>query len=607
MIKIIYTTFFVLIGISSFAQDGFNWREPNDEELAVQFYQKGEFEKAIELFKDLTAKNKNLHLYDYYVESLIQTNALNDAEKYIKNVIKDNEEPRYKVDLASVYIKQNDKKNAEKQFDEIENNLLSNEVSIQTAASALNRKGFNDKAISIYQKGRKLLDDKYVFSNDLAELFGADGNIEEMTLEYLKYLLRNPLQDDIVKTAFAKYAEDEANYNVIKEVILKEIQAAPNSELHIDLLSWLFISKKEFMAAYVQLKSLDKRNNESGKRLVDLAAVSKQNRDYRVAKQCYNYVKSLGERSPYYYQAYLGELDMQYLQITELGDYNNEEVISLKNAYLDFVKNAYAPFREKYKAYLKLAEIEAVYLDELDEAIAHLEQLENSPQVPLNYRGEAKIALGNYYLLKGDVWEASLKYSQVEKLFKDNPLGHKAKFLNAKLSFYRGEFEWSKAQLDILKGSTSELIANDALQLSMLITDNWGLDTISTPLQLYANADKFLFMNKLNEAELTLDTINQFFPNHSLDDEILLTKARIETKRKNYQKAVEYYEQVYTKFASDILADDALYEAANILQYKLLDNVKAKDVLEKLILEYKSSVYSVDAAKRYRLLRDEGI
>ena len=89
-------------------------------------------------------------------------------------------------------------------------------------------------------------------------------------------------------------------------------------------------------------------------------------------------------------------------------------------------------------------------------------------------------------------------YSQVEKDFKHEVIGQEAKFKKIKIDYYTGKFNWAQAQLNILKQSTSKLIANNAMELSLLISDNLNLDTTQLTLQIYANAELLIFQNKYN-------------------------------------------------------------------------------------------------------------
>lgn len=582
------------------------WIEKSDEELAIQFYQEGSYEKALELFEDLMKKGERPHLNDYYFNCLVKLEDYDTAEKFLKKEIKKSSNPYVlQVDLGYVYTISGQEKQGEKVFEEILENLPSNEVSVQSIASAFERRSMDAYSLKTYEVGRKKSGTDFLFAKQLAGLYGDQGSIDKMVDEYLIYATYNPGVVDEVKGALAGHIENDEKYEVIKNALLQKVQSSPDNPLYTDMLSWAFVSKKEFFAAYVQLKALDKRKKENGTRVFDLARVCVQNRAYRVAEQCYEYLIGLGQMSPYFYQAKLGAINMKYIRITETGEYTQEELLEIEQDYKSFVDDRYIPYGEKFRGYLRLAEIQALYLNNLDDAIYNLQGLVDKPQTPQTVKGRAKLALGDYLLMRGDIWDAKLKYWQVEKDFKDHPLGHKAKFMKGKISFYTGEFEMASSMLDVLKGSTTELIANDALQLSMLIQDNLGLDTTKTPLELFARADKFLFMNRLDAAELSLDTILKFFPRHSLEDDIYLAKGDIMTKRRAYEEALSFYEKVYTSFSYDLLADDALYRAANIYQHRLGDDKKAYLVLEKLVLEHQGSVFSVDARQRYRELREK--
>jgi TolA-binding protein len=198
-----------------------------------------------------------------------------------------------------------------------------------------------------------------------------------------------------------------------------------------------------------------------------------------------------------------------------------------------------------------------------------------------------------------------LLYSQVEKEFKHDELGDKAKFRNARLSYYIGDFKWAQAQLDVLKGSTSKLIANDAMHLSLLITDNTTIDTNEVPLQIYARAELLAFQNKLNEATLTFDTINTYFPGHSLADDILMSKARIFEKKQDFENALKLYEELLAAFSDDIYADDALFRIAEIYQTVFNNTDKAKELYQKMLTEYPGSIFVVESRKRIRQIRGD--
>jgi tetratricopeptide (TPR) repeat protein len=254
---------------------------------------------------------------------------------------------------------------------------------------------------------------------------------------------------------------------------------------------------------------------------------------------------------------------------------------------------------------LNLAHLQAFYLGETDAAITLLLQAISIPNVLLTIQAECKLELADIYLFSDEQWEATLLYSQVEKTFKNEPLGHEAKFRNAKLSFYIGEFGWAKAQLDVLKAATSKLIANDAMELSLLISDNIDMDSSYVALGFYSKADLMVYRNKTDEALAILDSVQMVALWHPLHDEVLFKKGEIMLKQGKFADADSLFAKVTEMYPQDILADNALMKRAEIYQYQYQDVPKAMELYEKIMFDYPGSLFVVEARKRYRELRGD--
>jgi tetratricopeptide (TPR) repeat protein len=212
--------------------------------------------------------------------------------------------------------------------------------------------------------------------------------------------------------------------------------------------------------------------------------------------------------------------------------------------------------------------------------------------------------LADIYVMEDKVWDAILTYSQVDSEYKQSPIGAEAKFRRAKISYYQGDFEWAQAQLDVLKASTSKLIANNAMQLSLLITDNLGLDTSEAAMQLFSKSELLEQQNKWQECHTLLDSLSNTYKSHTLIDEVIFKKAKIYEKEKKYEQASVQYQKVAQDFSFDILADDALYSRAILLEEKLNNKELAQELYEKILLDHPDSIYTVDARKRYRKLTE---
>ena len=229
------------------------------------------------------------------------------------------------------------------------------------------------------------------------------------------------------------------------------------------------------------------------------------------------------------------------------------------------------------------------------------------PGLPPSTIAPAKLELGDIYILTGEVWEAALIYGQVEKQFANEPPGQEAKFKNARLSFFQGDLMWAKAQLDVLKASTSQLYANDALNLRLLISDNLQNETDTNALRIYARADMLLFMNQPDKALITLDSINKLFPSNSLADDILMARAKVYLKKNNLQAVSAELQKIIDDYAFDLWADDAVFMLADLYETSLKNPVKARELYQKIITDFPGSLYVVEARKRFRLLRGDKI
>jgi len=202
---------------------------------------------------------------------------------------------------------------------------------------------------------------------------------------------------------------------------------------------------------------------------------------------------------------------------------------------------------------------------------------------------------------------ALIYYTQVQNDLKNHTIGQTARFKIAQTSYFKGDFDWAQSQLKVLKNSTAQLIANDALDLNLLITDNVVKDSLKIALKKYAVADLLAFQNKDSQAIDTLQIVLNNFKGHPIEDETLFKQAKLFEKINEFTKAENNYLQIITINKDDILADDAVYSIAELYLNKLNSIEKAKEYFQKIIFDYPSSIYLVDARKKYRKLRGDEI
>lgn len=598
--------FFVILFCST--QIVFSQKSSTDSQLAYQYYQDKEYEKAATLYEKLYEKSRSRIYFRYYLKCLTELKDFRTAERVVKRQIRRNKDNMaYYVELGYLYKLQKEKNKSQKTYEEAIENVRNDKFAIIQLANAFLSKHEYNYAENVYLKGQKTIPD-YQFYLELANVYAYTRNFEKMIDQYLNVLAKNPENMETVQGRLQYYVVNDKD-NTIREILrkqlLKRIQSRNNRIVHTaygELIIWLFIQEKKFKPAFFQVKALDKRNNEDGNRVLNLAKIALKNHAYDVALDACQYVIDKGRDGKYYLTARLAILDVYYQKVLSNEITTKEQIAELEKSYLKAI-DEFGRTEQTVKIIKDLAHLQAFYLDKPQQAIALLESVLELTRIQPVTLAECKLELGDILLLTGEIWDATIIYAQVEKKHKNSPIGHEAKFKKAKLAFFTGDFQWAQAQLDILKASTSKLIANDACDLSLLIRDNTALDTTETALQQYANAQLLMLQNKDSLAILTLDSIMNLYKNHTLGDEVLMKKAEIAQKRGNYTKAIGYLEKLVAAYPADILADDALFKMAEIYEFHIRDNEKAMEKYKEIITKYQASIHLVEARKRFRRLR----
>lgn len=580
-----------------------------DEQLAQQFYQNKEFDKALEYYEKLYNKKSPQLFYTPYLNCLLETKDFKKAEKIAKKQIKQNPESlNFVVDLGTVYIRSEEPDKAKSTWEQAIKSIKFDDQ-VFAVANAFIAIQQNDYAIAAYLKGRKISRNNYPYSFELATIYNTKGDKIGMINELLSALEINDsyLQSvqNALQTSFGNDADPKQN-ELLKTELLKRIAKSPDKTILSELLIWMQIQQKDWEGAFIQGKALDKRKKEEGNRMMGLGQLFTQSEAYDVAIKAYQYIISKGPDVYYYTNARIELLNVYYQKVVSKGNYTPADLIELEKNY-NTTLSELGKSASTVPLLKNLAHLQAFYLNKTTEAIALLEETIAMPQLEIHLQAECKLELADILLMTGDIWEASLRYSQVEKTFKHDEIGQEAKFRVAKISYYTGDFKWAQAQLDVLKGATAKLIANDAMDLSLLISDALAIDTNEAPLMIFARADLLAFQNKDEQAKLTLDSINTLYPNHALADDILYKKAQIELKHAKYTEAAALYENILKNYGEDILGDDALFKLADLNENQFKNSDKAKELYQQLLEKYPGSLYVVEARKRFRRLRGDSI
>jgi len=492
---------------------------------------------------------------------------------------------------------------AESVYKEILKGLPPDEAQISNIANQLYQAGNTDYAIKVFLQGRSTLHNEQLFTMPLISMYRFRREKMLMAGEYLNMLITNPDYLYQAQNNLASQFDGPADYEVFKGLLLEKIQKNPQALVFIQLLTWQYLQQKEYELALNQVIALSKRQKDNGEQVYQLCQTLIGDEEYDAAIRGYNFIISKGKEQEYYIPSRIELLNTKNLKVTS-GKYQQQDLISLEKDYQDllaeFGRNSSTAF-----AMQKLARLQAFKLYKTAEAEKLLEQAVQVQGIQSKLLADCKMDLGDIYLLNNQPWEATLLYSQVEKAFPNTNTAQEAKYRNARLAYFTGDFNWAKAQLDVLKAATSQLIANDALNLSLLITDNTTFDTTGNALKMYARADFLIYKEQTDRALITLDSINRVYPGNTLADDILMAKARIFIQQKQYAAAIIPLQKILNEHPNELWADDAVFMMADLYENHLNNQPKAQTLYQKIITDYPSSLWINQARKKFRALRGD--
>jgi predicted Zn-dependent protease len=575
------------------------------EKLALSYFSSGEYAKAKEIYEELLKKNRfSASYYENYLMCLVNLEEYKEALKFTQktsSMFPDNSNTR--IDYIWILEKNGDKKRAIKEIQSIlENHSLSNPYKALQVSSAFKKRGYKDEAIKVLLHSRQLNTDKMVHSMELADLYAEAENYSAMFGEFLQYLEINEGYIDQIQNRLQQLLTDKIHFESLKKELIIRIQKRPNIYSYQNLLFWVFVQQKDWDGAFIQIRSLDLKTDKSGYRLLELAEVCIENNAYETAIKCYQNLVQRGEDHPLYASAEIGLLKTKLTKLENEPIKNQEALLVLADEYKLFIEN------KGYLAGSEFARFDLAYLYinllyKPKQGILHLEELIQKNVLDKTEIAKAKLMLADAYLMQGEDWESHLLYKQVEKDFKDEAIGQEAKFKFAKLSYYRGEFDWALTQLEVLKGATTQLISNNAIELALHIIESSGLDSTEEHLNDFAQAELAFFRNDTADALNRLDKLSSKINYHELSDNILFLKSQILLKQNKSKEAAICLTEITEKYSFGLLADDALWNLALLYEIHFKEANKAMEYYEKILSNYPDSYHVFQSRIRYRNLK----
>lgn len=575
------------------------WAQAQNEQLANNYFDRGEFEKALVSYEELLkGQQGNTNYFQRVVECYQQLQQYDKAEKAIQARLDKYRQNTLLVELGYNYQLQKNQEKANKYFDQAIDKIKKNAPEAYGIAYTFERKALFDYALLAYKTALET-DPKLSFNFQMAMIYGQKGEPDLMIETYLLEAYQNPQNLPIIQNQLSRFMTEDADANFndsLKKALLLRAQKTQDVFWN-DFLSWFFVQQKEYGKAFIQQKAIYKRNPDSFSNIVNLAQMAINDNDQDSASEILTFVLENTNDLELLMQAHSYLLEMKIDRATA-KDYP-EITATLDRLIKEFGISPYT---------LELLELEA------DFTAFHLNNpekakmiLKNAMEMPVNryQMADLKMQMADILLFEEKFNQALIYYSQVSEDMSGDVTGQEAQLKTAKTSYYKGDFEWASHQLKVLKSASTQLIANDALDLFLLISDNTVEDSTQVALKKLARADFLLYQNKKPEALAQFQLILKEHKGETIEPVTLLRLGKTYEKMGDYTQALDYYANLLNNHKDCIYRDEALYYSAEIYNVNLSDAEKAKPLYEEIIFKHEDSIYFVDSRNKYRKLRGD--
>lgn len=575
------------------------WVSAQNDQLALDYFEKGEFEKAVTLYEEIHTKQpNNLFFFEKLLQCYRQLQQFDKAENLIEKRKQKYNQPTMQIELGYNFQLQKQQDKANKFYQLAIDEIQKEPNYAYQLGSNFEKKTLLDWALKAYELGQKL-NPNLNFDYQMALLQGQMGNVELMIDKLFDYAYAKPEFAPTVQSFLSRFLIENANESFpayIKKTLLIRTQKTPDIFWN-QFLSWFYVQQKEYDKAFIQERAIYKRNPESFYEIVTLAQLAIEDHQDETAKSILSFVLENTSDLGLQMQAH------HFLMQLKIENATAKEYPQIQLELQELVKKfGISPYSLKLQ--LLLANFEAFYINQPQNAI---EQLQKTLELPLNLREAAtvKMQLADIMVYDEKFNQAILYYAQVEDNLKNDELAHEASMKMAKANYYKADFEWTLQQVKNLKQSSSLLIANDAIELFMLIQDNSVEDSTKTALTAFAKADLKLYQKKKDEALQAFLTILEKHKGESIQDITLLRIAQLYEKKKQFDLALNYYNRILTDHTDGIFVDEALYFSAEIYRKELDQPEKAKPLYERIVLNHPDSIYFTNSRINYRILRGD--
>lgn len=590
--------FLILMGLATVAL-----AQQSDSQLAYTYYQNKEYVKAAELFLQLYERNHASYYLDYHIICLINAKEYDAAEKSLKKFLKaDDNNKDFLVDLGYIYTQQGKVKKAEEYYNRAIKKLIPHESDIRNLASRFTNVREYGYANTTYLRGRELLKRPTAFTLEMGDNYMMERDYDNMFTLFVETLTQSPEKLGTVtsKLGFARTYDVDRNADKTIAPRLKMILSQKEYPPVFDELGvWYSLQTGQCGEALERAIRLNAKQTGKLQTFIQVAHESASAGKYDVAERaCQQIIQRGKDNNPYYYTARKEILTNRHEQLNRKDSPSNDYALLVGEC--DAFLHEFGYNSSDADIITLESDVYAYRLLLPDSANTVLQRGINIRRLDNRTLYAFKSKRADLLTFMGNPWEAVILYTQAEKANPNDDVGFDAKLKKARLAYFQGDLMWAKAQYDALKGSTTKLISNDAIQMSHFLNSNYDEEGDNADLQRVAQAEYAVYRHAYDKAIPTLDSlIKDAEP--GIADHASMVKAKLLQTLHKGNESTPIWERLSRDSEQTYIRAEALFELGKI-EKTTGDRDKALTLFQKLVSDYSGSVYSVEAGKLYREL-----
>jgi tetratricopeptide (TPR) repeat protein len=570
--------------------------------LAQNYELAGQLDKAELLYKELfLLQPTNYQFFDLLNKVYISQKKYNESLQLIETRIKQTPgDPSLYGILGTTYFIMDDSKKAYETWDRgIALNPKSS-INYRVIANVAIENRAYDKAIQLLNDGKKISEEAYVFSMELANVYAYNMNFGRAATELCELILVHPEQTGFVRNRISSFitrplaAEQTIN-------AIKDFSDEHGTSVILDLLAFTYQQTGKFQEGFKIVKQIETDSKGNGTNMYIFAQTLFDQKQFEVSAKAFNYILENFSNSPYAVIARINYAKAREESLNQKSDsvtsswkplsskqkVNDREYKEIITAYTSFAgseqTNAYTA-----EALLRIGEIYRIRLFDLKKADSIYSALINT--FPLSTQAiQAKLSSGKIAIETNSFEKAREQFTEIISNSQSvTEIISEARHYLARIEFWNGNFFVATQRLKEMNLTLSNDYSNDAIELNFLISIA-KKDSIN--LIKYAIADLLLLQNKLEQAATEFKTLadndNLFVINQFAKSKL----AEIFICKDDFFSAEKLLEELSREDNSLIFVDKSTFLLGMTYLYGSKDIPKAKETFQKILEKFPNSIY----------------